>query len=192
MATSSDTRGAPSAHIPNSTPSHSGTFDPADWLAKYTALGGVYVANGKLNLCILVNKQTEDELSQIRQMVVDLSDRDKAAILAHVHATPASTLPTWQEVVAQYEAADAAVRNHPYGDALPSDPDFADVDRDHSACLAKDRQAYLRLIETPVPDHAALRRKVEIIADVYDLDDEATAPIIADLDRLASLNTGEA
>lgn len=77
-------RSAPSAHPHIPTMAHSGTFDPADWLARYTALGGVYVANGKLNLCILVNKQSEDELSQIRQMIVDLTDDQRAALLVHV------------------------------------------------------------------------------------------------------------
>lgn len=85
MAEQIDTRDAPSAHEPNSTLTRIGTFDPADWLARYTALGGVYVANGKLNLCILVNKQTDEQLSQIRQMVVDLTDERRATILAYLN-----------------------------------------------------------------------------------------------------------
>lgn len=84
MATSADTRVARSAHPHNPDTTHSGTFDPADWLARYTALGGVYVANGKLNLCILVNEQTDEQLSDIRELVVSLTGDDKAAILAHL------------------------------------------------------------------------------------------------------------
>jgi hypothetical protein len=66
-------------------------FDPADWLQRYTALGGAYAVNGKLNLCILVKHQSDDELSQIRQMVVDLTDDQRAELLSHLtdRAAPA-------------------------------------------------------------------------------------------------------
>lgn len=179
-------RSAPLAHDPKSTLTHSGTFDPADWLARYTALGGVYVANGKLNLCILVNDQTEQQLSQIRQMVVDLGEDDKSAILAFLHAGGTPRRLTWQDVVERAENAEAALQIHPFHDARPQDENYAEMDASCKAACAENRNAYLALLNFPAPDHAALSYKVKAVAEVYEVDDEATVPLLADVNRLAS------
>lgn len=173
------------AHAPNSTMIEPGTFDPAGWLVKYTALGGVYVANGKLNLCILVNKQSEEELSQIRQMVVDLSEDDKAVILAHLKAIEAGHPINWQAVVAKYEADRDALTNHPYSRMLKGDQGHDEAEQQADALAAISAKSLAALIEAPSPDLAAMRQKLEIISVEYSYEmAEVITPLISDLDRL--------
>lgn len=183
MADTSTSTRAPSAHPSSSVLTQSGTFDPADWLARYTALGGVYVANGKLNLCILVNNQTEDQLSQVRELVVALTDDDKAAILAHINAEKAPRRVTWEDVVARYERAETALENHPAGSTCFDDPGFEAAMADQASACAESRHAYLGLVTFPAPDYAALRYKVRQIAGAYELDDEALNPLLRDIER---------
>lgn len=183
---------APGAHPSDQSPAQNGTpqreiltgFDPADWLARYTALGGVYVANGKLNLCILVNKQSEEELSQIRQMVVDLTDDDRAAILAHVASEPAYTPVTWRDVVTKYETDEAAFSRHPYARTHPDAPEHMALDLEHKALMVRSSESLRKLIETPAPDHAALCRKVEIIRKEYGDYEGLFSALLADIERL--------
>lgn len=184
MAETATSTRAPAAHPSNTTPTHSGTFDPADWLARYTALGGVYVANGKLNLCVLVGHQTAEELAKVRDMIAAVTDDDKAALLAHINAEKAPRRTTWEDVVARCERADEVVLNHPFNDASSLDPNYAELDADCSAACAEDRQAYLGLLNFPAPDHSALSYKIRTVANAYEIDDEATIPILRDLDRL--------
>lgn len=183
---------APNAHPNNPRPTHSGTFDPADWLARYIALGGVYVANGKLNLCILVNNQTEEQLSQIREMVVALSEEDKAAILAHLKAAEAGPPMTWEGVVARFQADKAAADAHPCGRASPNDPAYEQMDREHGALLKAQCSSLAKVLATRAPTHAALLRKLGIIGSEYEIEDGIVGHLQADVAGLAKQTASDA
>lgn len=177
-------RPAPIAHDHNSALIQNETFDPSAWLARYTALGGVYVANGKLNLCILVNKQTEDELSQIRQLVVSLTDDDKAIILAHLHAIEASPSMLWQDIVSVYRDLTAKTNAHPYGRTCPTDPAYQALAGEHSNLLTAQCTTLRRLLNTRTPNHAALLDKLDLIEAEYDIPDGIIGHLRADVARL--------
>lgn len=187
-----DTRNAPSAHLANPAATHSGTFDPAAWLERYTALGGVYVANGELNLCILVNHQTEEDLSQIRQMIVDLSDEQRAAILAHLQAGGSAAQLDWQGVVAKYEADRDAFCAHPYGRTSPDDPGYQALSREADELTELSEASLRKMIETPAPDRAAFRFKLETAATEYGDAHGVLSHLIADVDRLSQTRSDEA
>lgn len=176
---------APSAHTPKSTLTQIGTFDPADWLARYTALGGVYVANGKLNLCVLVNEQTEEELSRIRQMIVDLTDDDKAAILAHLNAAEAAQPMGWEELIAKYLADRAAWDAHPYSRAATDDPAYERLSEEDSALMRVSLASLRKVIAAPAPDYAAVLRKIAIASYEYGDTGGVFGALMADMERLA-------
>lgn len=76
--------------IATSTPAPGGkptrTFDPQEWLSQFAHVGGAYTVTDKLNLFICVPGRTDEELSQARQMIVDLIEQQRAAIFAHLEA----------------------------------------------------------------------------------------------------------
>lgn len=178
--TNASTR-APSAHPLNPLPTLSETFDPAAWLERYTALGGIYVANGKLNLCVLVSQQSAEELSQVREMVAALTEADKAAILAHLKAAQAGPPMTWEDVVARFHADKAAADAHPYGRAHPDDPAYGQMHREHGALLRTQCASLGKLLATRAPTHSALLRKLGIIGREYEIEDGIIGHLQADV-----------
>lgn len=186
MATPTVTRVASSAHDHNSAPSHSGTFDPADWLARYTALGGVYVANGKLNLCVLVNHQSEDELSQVREMIAAVTDDEKTAILAHLRAVEAGLPMGWNDVVARYMADSEAFTNHTYSRTHADDPDYDRLYAENNALMDTSVASLRKVFTTPAPDYAAVLRKIAIAAYEYGDEHNVLGALMTDMERLAA------
>jgi hypothetical protein len=61
-----------------------GGFDAAAWLASFEAVGGGWIVHNCLSLAILIEGRTDDELSEARQLVVDLTAEDRAAIVAYL------------------------------------------------------------------------------------------------------------
>lgn len=192
MASPADTRIAPIAPSTNPPLIQTGTFNPADWLARYTALGGVYVANGELNLCILVNHQSIEELAQLREMIAALTDDQKAAILAHIQATEAGWPTTWRDVVARYESDRDALTSHPYGRTLPDDPAYKALSLEADALAEAAEASLQKLVAAPAPDRAALRRKIEIAAAEYGEGFDVLHHVLADMNRLTAPATDDA
>lgn len=190
MATLTDTRIAPSAHLPNLEPIQSVTFGPAAWLASFEAVGGAYALTDKLSLFICVPGRTEAEISQARQMIVALSDQDREALLAHLTA---DAEPTWSEAVERCRADAEALESHPYAKALPGDPDYDALAEENDALGEASSASLHRMIRTPAPDFAGMRQKLAIAGRDYGDDNGVIAAAIADLDRLApTLGTDEA
>lgn len=54
-------------------------FNPVRWLAEFKAVGGGWMVRDHLSLVIQVERQTDDELSRARELVVSLGAEDRAA-----------------------------------------------------------------------------------------------------------------
>jgi hypothetical protein len=66
--------GAPMAHA----------FDPAAWLAQFETVGGGWILRDCLFRALLVEDRSDEELARARQMIVDLTDEDRASLTAHL------------------------------------------------------------------------------------------------------------
>lgn len=60
------------------------TFDPAKWLASFQAVGGGWVVRDRVLLVTRLEGQPDDDLIRARDLVADLTDENRAAILAHL------------------------------------------------------------------------------------------------------------
>jgi len=66
----------------------SNAFVPAQWLADFEQVGGGWVVRDELSLVICPNGRTDEELSKARELVVSLTDDNRAAIVDHLAANP--------------------------------------------------------------------------------------------------------
>lgn len=82
MTTSTPARGGKSACA----------FDPTIWLTQFERVGGAFTVTDKLNLFIAVHGQSDAQLSQARHLIVDLTDDQEAAIVAHLRAAQAAAM----------------------------------------------------------------------------------------------------
>jgi hypothetical protein len=63
-----------------------GTFDPADWLDAFEAVGGGWIVRDCLSLVMQVEDRSEADLSTARQMIVDLTRDQRNAVVAFLRA----------------------------------------------------------------------------------------------------------
>jgi len=90
-----------------------------------------------------------------------------AAPAALVAPAFASARSDWERAVADYKAMLAAVEAHPYGRVLGAEDDPA-ISAEFQRLWSLQSEAEKKLMKMPVPDHAALAEKIEIMASTYD------------------------
>lgn len=99
---------------------------------------------------------------------------------------PTGNRPEWAHKVAAYRAARAAEEAHPYARTTPNDPEYPRVEAEHGAVLFTLCRTIDAVMECPVPDHAALVEKLEIMVKEFD-PEGFTDCILADVRRLGGM-----
>lgn len=89
----------------------------------------------------------------------------------------------WEAAAADYQAALSAETAHPFGHTLRSHPEFERINAEHDVIMATRCRSLDTVMECPVPDHAALVEKLEIMVKEFD-PEGFTDCIIADVRSL--------
>ena len=99
--------------------------------------------------------------------------------------------PTWNRAVAEYQRVSSALARHVATDATPNDEDFYDTVT-HALCtLVDDAEAEMIGIPASNTDQLLLKLRplVQRMADGRELHDFYAPSLLADLDRLAPVQT---
>ena len=157
-------------------------FHAAAWLAKFEKAGGGYLQrpDGDVLLCSLLTQPSIHEQASAQRMLNDLSQGDRYTLLAHIEGRDTSPEAMWAERFVAMEDA-----NERYQVSLgKTDPELDS---------ASDRYVDARdaLMQTPAPNLAALRWKLDELLNADDMDEGTpswdasfVAQTIADYHRL--------
>jgi hypothetical protein len=122
-------------------------FDAAAWLSHFESIGGGFLATeSQTSLCIACHGNTSENQSAAHAMLRDLTDDQRAAVIAHIRAKASlsETQPDLKAVCSQGLSEPAGTSAAPSGPSLGHSEGLHEMDMTHTfPLLASDNPAAL-------------------------------------------------
>ncbi|MDE1915018.1 MAG: hypothetical protein KGJ57_04965 [Sphingomonadales bacterium] len=134
------------ADTANSTPAsdeNPAVFNPAAWLSQFEAIGGGFLATeSQTSLCIACQGNTPENQSAAHAMLRELTDDQRAAVIAHIRARAGLSAPqSVLNAISLEKLSDPAGTSvAPSGPTLGQPEGSQDMDTTHSFTLPRDTE----------------------------------------------------